>query len=125
MKKNVKKIYLQAKKRSLNKILGTSLRPRLSVFRSNLHIYAQLIDDKIGQTLVSCSTIEKKFLQENLDKDNFSSSTKEAAFQVGIELANRALKKEIRKIVFDRGKRAYHGRLKNLAEGAKQQGLIF
>jgi large subunit ribosomal protein L18 len=125
MKKKIKKIYLQTKKRSLNKILGTALRPRLSVFRSNLHIYAQLIDDKIGQTLVSCSTIEKKFLKENSDKETFIPSTQEAAFKVGIELANRALQKEIKKVVFDRAKRAYHGRVKNLADGAKQQGLIF
>jgi large subunit ribosomal protein L18 len=120
MKKKGKKIYLQARKRSLKKIIGNASRPRLSVFRSNFHIYAQLIDDQLGQTLASASTLEKKSAKELV-----STATKDAAFEVGKELAKRSLEKDISKVVFDRGKKAYHGRIEKLAEGARTQGLIF
>lgn len=120
MKKKIKKIYLQKKKRYLKKIVGSSIRPRLSVFRSNLHIYAQLIDDNLGQTLVSYSTLE----QRN-DRNEKISFTKKTAFEVGKELGKRALEKEISLIVFDRGNYSYHGKVQNLAEGARQEGLIF
>lgn len=120
MKKKVKKLYLQQKKRSLKKIIGIFERPRLSIFRSHNHIYGQLIDDKQGKTLLSCSTIDK-----NLSKGLEITSNQEAAFAVGIELAKRALAKEITSIVFDRGVRPYHGRIKSLAEGARQEGLVF
>jgi len=120
MKKKRKKVHLQAKKRYLKKIIGSSIQPRLSVFRSNFHIYAQIIDDQSGRTLVSCSTLDKK-----LSNEISSTATKDAAIKVGIELANRALEKEINKVVFDRGKKAYHGRIQKLAEGAREQGLIF
>jgi large subunit ribosomal protein L18 len=120
MKKQLKKIYLQKKKRFLKKIVGNSIKPRLSVFRSNTHIYAQLIDDKRGQTLIACSTLDK-----NYEKKITNSATKEASFEVGSELAKRALKKEIKYAIFERGNRKYHGRLKNLAEGARKEGLIF
>jgi large subunit ribosomal protein L18 len=120
MKKQVKKIYLQKKKRFLKKIVGSLLKPRLSIFRSNSHIYAQLIDDKVGNTLASCSTVEK-----NYNKKIENSSTLEAACEVGVELAKRALKKEIKVVVFDKGRHAYQGRVKNLAESAKNEGLIF
>jgi large subunit ribosomal protein L18 len=128
MKKKVKKIYLQNKKRSLKKIIGNLMKPRFSVFRSNSHIYAQLIDDKAGQTLVSCSTLDSEFKKKIADlnsQETFNSCTQEAAFAVGIELAKRALEKNIQTVVFDRGKCAYHGRIQKIAEGARQQGLIF
>jgi large subunit ribosomal protein L18 len=120
MKKKLKKIYLQQKKRYLKKIVGCLSKPRLSVFRSHLHIYAQLIDDKVGKTLVGCSTVEKE-IAKNLEKTN----TQKAAYEVGSELARRAKKKEITKIVFDRGTKPYQGRILNLAQGARQEGLIF
>jgi large subunit ribosomal protein L18 len=118
MKKKTKKIYLQQKKRYLKKIVGTLSKPRLSVFRSHLHIYAQLIDDKEGQTLASCSTVDSEIVFEE-------TANQEAAFKVGEELAKRAIKKEIKNVVFDRGTRKYHGRVKSLAEGARKEGLIF
>jgi len=120
MKKKIKKIYLQQKKRSLKKIKGTFQKPRLAVFRSHLHIYAQLIDDTGGKTLVSCSTVDKEF-SKTLEK----TGNQNAAFKVGEELAKRAVQKEIQTIVFDRGKKRYHGRIKALAEGARKEGLIF
>jgi large subunit ribosomal protein L18 len=120
MKKKQKKLYLQAKKRQLKKIVGTSIKPRLAVFRSHLHIYAQLIDDKIGKTIASCSTVDKE-LGSQLE----NTATKEAAFTIGNELAKRALQKDIKLIVFDRGNRPYHGRIQQLAEGARNAGLIF
>jgi large subunit ribosomal protein L18 len=120
MKKRVKKLYLQEKKRSLKKIFGTQEKPRLSVFRSHQHIYGQLIDDRNGKTISACSTVEKEICSK-IEK----TSNQEAAFLVGKELAKRALGKEITSVVFDRGRRPYHGRIKNLAEGARQEGLIF
>lgn len=121
MKKKVNKVYLQNKKRYLKKIVGTIEKPRLSVFRSHKHIYAQLIDDKHGQTLAFSSTLEKNIF------NGFSSSTatQEAANLVGISLAQKALEKNILYVVFDRGNRPYHGRIKSLAEGARTKGLYF
>jgi large subunit ribosomal protein L18 len=121
MKKRIKKLYLQQKKRALKKVIGSLEKPRLSVFRSHNHIYGQLIDDKNGKTLVSCSTVDK-LISLNLVDIN---SKQEAASIIGIELAKRALSKNINVIVFDRGNRPYHGRIKSLAEGARQQGLLF
>ena len=120
MKKRIKKLYLQQKKRNLKKIFGTPEKPRLCVFRSHNHIYAQVIDDKHGKTLVSCSTTDK-----DLRKNFSNTATIDAAFLVGNELAKRDLKKEISSIVFDRGSKPYQGRIKNLAEGARKEGLIF
>lgn len=120
MKKRTKKLYLQQKKRALKKIVGTLEKPRLAVFRSHLHIYAQLIDDKNGKTLTSCSTVEKTF-----DPILENTATQTAAYRIGTELAKRALEKEIQTVVFDRGSRPYHGRIKQLAEGARKEGLIF
>ena len=120
MKKKSKKLYLQQKKRSFKSIIGTPERPRLAVFRSHLHIYAQLIDDKYGKTLVSCSTIEKE-----IAKNVSNTANQEASTLVGKELGKRAIKKEITTIVFDRGNRPYHGRIKSLADGARESGLIF
>ena len=99
------------------KISGTPERPRLCVFRSENHIYAQVIDDVAGNTLVSASTVEKGFegLGSNCD----------AAKKVGATVAERALKKGIEEVVFDRGGYIYHGRVKALAEGAREGGLKF
>ena len=120
MKKRIKKLYLQEKKRSLKKIFGTPDKPRLSVFRSHQHIYGQLIDDRNGKTLSACSTLEKEIASQ-IEK----ASTQQAAFFVGKELGKRSLSKEITSIVFDRGRKPYHGRIKSLAEGAREAGLIF
>ena len=120
MKKREKKLYLQNKKRFLKKIRGTTVKPRLSVFRSHKHIYAQLIDDTLGNTLAFTSTLEKGIKEEikNL-------AAKEASFKVGKALAQKAALKNICAVVFDRGNKPYHGRIRSLAEGARNGGLIF
>ena len=100
-----------------SKISGTAERPRLSVFRSENHIYAQIIDDVAGNTLVSASSVEKGF--EGLG------SNVEAAKKVGATVAERALKKGIEEVVFDRGGYIYHGRVQALAEAAREAGLKF
>lgn len=99
------------------KISGTPERPRLAVYRSNAHISAQVIDDVNGVTLVSASTYEKDF--EGIG------SNKEAARKVGNEVAKRAIEKGISAVVFDRGGYIYHGRVSELAEGAREGGLKF
>ena len=91
--------------------------PRLDVFRSLQNIYAQLIDDTTGTTLVSASTVEKEFKEYG--------GNKEAARAVGKKLAERALEKNIKDVVFDRGGYVYHGRVQELAEGAREGGLNF
>ncbi|WP_096225955.1 50S ribosomal protein L18 [Geobacillus sp. FJAT-46040] len=100
------------------KIFGTAERPRLSVFRSNKHIYAQIIDDTKSATIVSASTLDKEF---GLDSTN----NIEAAKKVGELVAKRALEKGIKKVVFDRGGYLYHGRVKALADAAREAGLEF
>lgn len=102
------------------KVKGTPLRPRLCVFRSLNHIYAQIIDDTQGHTLVSASTLE----QEVKEKGEGRRKTEKAAL-VGSLLASRALEAGIKKVVFDRGGYKYHGRVKSLAEAARQGGLEF
>jgi len=101
------------------KISGTSERPRLRVFRSNKHIYAQIIDDTAGRTLVSMSTVDKEF-DAGDEKDKTS-----AAGKVGELLASRAVAAGIKKVTFDRGGSIYHGRVKSLSEGARKGGLEF
>jgi len=98
------------------KISGTAERPRLSVFRSEKNIYAQIIDDVAGNTLVAASSVEKDF---------GVGSNKEAARKVGKLIAERALQKGIEDVVFDRGGYIYHGRVQELAEGAREGGLKF
>jgi large subunit ribosomal protein L18 len=120
MKKKSKKIFLQQKKRYLKKIIGIPNKPRLAVFRSNKHIYAQLIDDTIGHTLAFSSTLEKTFVDQKI-----SSSTKNGALWVGENLGEKGIRQKMNSIVFDRGNKPYHGRIKNVAEGARKQGLIF
>ena len=104
-------------KRVRAKISGTPERPRLNVFRSETNIYAQIIDDVNGVTLVSASSLEKDFSCEGTKSD--------AAKQVGINVAERAKAKGIENVVFDRGGYIYHGRVKALAEGAREGGLQF
>ena len=99
------------------KISGTPERPRLNVYRSNANIYAQIIDDVNGVTLVSASSLEKDFNVEGTKSD--------AAKQVGMNVAERAKAKGIENVVFDRGGYVYHGRVKALAEGAREGGLQF
>ena len=98
-----------------SKISGTAERPRLSVFRSESNIYAQIIDDAAGVTLASASTVEKAF--------EGNGSNCEAAKKIGAVIAERALQKGIEEVVFDRGGYIYHGRVKALAEGAREGGL--
>ena len=100
------------------KLSGTEARPRLNVFRSNKHIYAQLIDDVNGVTLASASTLDKEI---NLD----SSSNVEAAVKIGELVAKRAVEKGVKTVVFDRGGYLYHGRVKALADAARENGLEF
>jgi large subunit ribosomal protein L18 len=120
MTKIKKKLYLQQKKRSLKKIIGTPERPRLAIYRSHKHIYAQVIDDKTQRTLAFSSTLDAEVKQ----KTN-RLATQEASFFVGESIAKKATSKNIQTIVFDRGNKPYHGRIAKLAEGARQEGLIF
>lgn len=103
------------------KVSGTAERPRLSVFRSLHHIYAQIIDDNQGITLVSASTVEP----ELRNKINGTGGNIEAAKLVGATIAKKALDKGIKKVVFDRGGQIYHGRVKALATAARENGLEF
>ena len=108
---------LKRHKRVRSKISGTPECPRLNVFRSEKNIYAQIIDDVNGVTLVSASSLEKDFKVEGTKTD--------AAKQVGVTVAERAKAKGIDTVVFDRGGYVYHGRVKALAEGAREGGLQF
>ena len=104
-------------KRVRAKISGTPARPRLNVFRSLNHIYAQIIDDVNGNTLVAASSVEKDF--------GATGGNCEAAKKVGQLVAERAIAKGIEEVVFDRGGYVYHGRVQSLAEGAREGGLKF
>ena len=99
------------------KISGTQERPRLCVYRSNNHLYVQIIDDVAGNTLVAASTLDKEVKNKH--------SNKEAAKEVGKLIAKRALDKKIETVVFDRGGYVYHGVVKELAEAAREGGLKF
>jgi len=99
------------------KISGTALRPRFSVFRSNQHIYGQLIDDEKGKTLASVN-------DSQLEKSKKAKKS-ELAKEVGLALAKKAVGLKIKEVVFDRGGFKYHGRIKQLAEGAREGGLAF
>lgn len=105
-------------KRVRKKVYGVPERPRLSVFRSNRHIYAQIIDDAAGITLASASTMEK-----GLELDGKSKT--EQAIRVGRVVAERARGNGVEKVVFERGGNLYHGRVKALADGAREGGLVF
>ena len=116
-KVNKKAMRLKRHVRVRGKISGTPERPRLNVFRSNANIYAQIIDDVNGVTLVSANTLEKEF--------EGAAGNAEAAKKVGQALAERAKAKGIETVVFDRGGYVYHGRVAALAEGAREAGLEF
>lgn len=116
-KPNSNEARLKRHARVRNKVNGTALRPRLSVFRSEKHIYAQVIDDVAGVTLVAASTLDKDY--------EGTTANKEAARAIGVAIAKRALEKGITDVVFDRSGYIYHGRIKELAEGAREGGLNF
>ncbi len=111
---------LKKQKRVRKKIKGTPERPRLCVFRSARHIFAQVIDDSLGATIVSASTYEKVTKEQPKFEDKSS-----AANYVGKLVAERAMEKGIKTVVFDRNGFLYHGRIKAVSEGARKAGLIF
>lgn len=117
IKADSNKARLKRHGRVRNKISGTAERPRLCVFRSEKNIYAQIIDDKAGITLVAASSLEKSFTEKGADKA--------AARAIGKLIAERAAAKSITNVVFDRSGYIYHGRIKELAEGAREGGLNF
>ena len=122
MKQLVEKIArrLRRKRRIRRRVVGTSSRPRLSVFRSHKNIYAQIVDDMAGKTLVAAATRDKASPGQVAYGGN-----KAAAAAVGSRLADRALQAGIKKVVFDRSGYAYHGRVKELADAARAGGLEF
>ncbi len=123
MKKNKKEKREQRHRRVRAKIKGTSKIPRLCVFRSNKHIYAQLIDDEKGKTLVSTSDLD---IKTKITKTKKGLTNKAAiAYKVGEILAKKAIEKKFEKVVFDRGGNKYHGRIKALADSARENGLKF
>ncbi len=119
-KKNRNEVRLKKHSRMRHTLSGTPERPRLSVFRSNTHMYAQIIDDTTGRTLVSASTVQKEVSQKLEKTTNVA-----AAAYVGEVIAKRALDAGITKVVFDRGGYIYHGKVQALAEAARQAGLDF
>ena len=110
----------QKHRRLRNRFSGTAERPRLAVFRSNNHMYAQIIDDSVGHTLVSASTLEKEIKAELENTD-----TVDAAAYVGTVIAKRAIEKGITEVVFDRGGFIYQGKVQALADAAREAGLKF
>ena len=119
-KKNKNQIRKGRHLRVRNKISGTAQKPRLNVYRSTSHIYAQVIDDDKGMTLVSASTVEKDIMAKVKGKNK-----KEAAAIVGEAVAKRAIAKGVKEVVFDRGGYIYTGRVEKLADGARAAGLKF
>jgi large subunit ribosomal protein L18 len=107
---------LKKKLRIRKTVIGSTVRPRLCIFRSTKHMYAQVIDDATGTTIVSASTLEI---------DGLNGSNKTTAAAIGKEIAKRALAKNIKDVVFDRNGYLYHGRVKSLADGAREAGLQF
>ena len=119
-KKSRSEVRLNKQRKLRNRFSGTAERPRLAVFRSNNHMYAQIIDDTVGNTLVSASTLQKDVKAE-LEKTN----NVEAAAYLGTVIAKKALEKGITAVVFDRGGFIYQGKVKALAEAAREAGLEF
>ncbi|MCL2700697.1 MAG: 50S ribosomal protein L18 [Phycisphaerae bacterium] len=118
-----KQVQRERRKRRVRKnVIGTPERPRLTVFRSHKNIYAQIIDDSMGATLVASSTMEKASRGQ---LNGASGGNKAAAMVVGSSLAAKAVEKGIRKVVFDRNGYPFHGRIKDLAEAARKGGLEF
>ena len=119
-KESRQKVRVKKHMRIRNRFSGTAERPRLAVFRSNNHMYAQIIDDTVGNTLVSASTLEKAVKAE-LEKTN----NVDAAAYLGTVIAKRAIEKGITKVVFDRGGFIYQGKIAALADAAREAGLEF
>ncbi len=119
-KKSRSEVRLNKHRRLRNRFSGTAERPRLAVFRSNNHMYAQIIDDVAGNTLVSASTVQKDVKAE-LEKTN----NVDAAAYLGTVIAKKALEKGINEVVFDRGGFIYQGKVQALAEAAREAGLNF
>ena len=119
-KESRQKVRVKKHMRIRNRLSGTTERPRLAVFRSNNHMYAQIIDDTVGNTLVAASTLEKSVKAE-LEKTN----NVDAAAYLGKVIAEKALEKGIKEVVFDRGGFIYHGKIQALAEAAREAGLEF
>lgn len=118
---NPKEVARDKRKARIRKRLsGTPERPRLSVFRSARHVYAQIVDDRAGNTLVAASSVEGAFKEQ----PKFATKVAAAAF-VGKLVAQRALEKGIKKVVFDRNGFLYHGRVKAISDGAREAGLDF
>lgn len=115
-----KKARLKRKKRIRKKLFGTQQRPRLSVFRSSKHIYAQVIDDTLGHTLATASSLEKAVIEQ----PKFDNKIAMANF-VGKLLGERTIEKGINQVVFDRNGFLYHGRVKAVSDGAREAGLEF
>lgn len=111
---------LKRKKRIRKKLVGTGKRPRLCVFRSARHIYAQIIDDSLGQTLAAASSIEKDVREHPESKNKVATAS-----TVGKIIGRRAIEKGFKKVVFDRNGFLYHGRIKAVSEGAREAGLKF
>jgi large subunit ribosomal protein L18 len=108
-------------RRVRKRVIGTGERPRLSVFRSINHIYAQIVDDEAGHTLVSCSSLDK----DMADKVKSAKTKSDISKLVGESLAQRAKERGVEQVVFDRNRYRYHGRVKALADGAREGGLQF
>ena len=119
-KKSRSEVRVNKHRKLRNRFSGTAERPRLAVFRSNNHMYAQIIDDTVGNTLVSASTLEKEVKAE-LEKTN----NVDAAAYLGTVIAKRALEKGIKTVVFDRGGFIYQGKIAALADAAREAGLEF
>ena len=119
-KESRQKVRVKKHMKIRNRFSGTAERPRLAVFRSNNHMYAQIIDDTVGNTLVSASTLEKEIKAE-LEKTN----NVDAAAYLGTVIAKRAIEKGIKEVVFDRGGFIYQGKVAALAEAAREAGLEF
>lgn len=119
MNKDKKKQGNRIRRAARVTVVGTSSRPRLSIFRSSRHVYVQLIDDTIGSTLVAAK-------DRDLNESSIKNQKKvQIAFEVGKIIANKAIEKGISKVVFDKGSFRYHGRVKALADGAREAGLVF
>ena len=119
-KKSRQEVRVNKHMKTRNRFSGTTQRPRLAVFRSNNHMYAQIIDDTVGKTLVAASTLDKEIKAE-LEKTN----NVDAAAYLGTAIAKKAIEKGINTVVFDRGGFLYQGKIKALAEAAREAGLEF
>ena len=119
-KKSRSEVRVNKHRKLRNRLSGTAECPRLAVFRSNNHMYAQIIDDTVGNTLVSASTLQKDVKAE-LEKTN----NVDAAAYLGTVIAKKAMEKGITSVVFDRGGFIYHGKIKALADAAREAGLNF